>query len=132
MSSWIGAFVFGAFVFGSIVAAIALRRIVRLKDERDDLLRRITFARLNIFPLLDDALYQSIKAWRKKHPKGFVRSGVDFSKLYFWGKGGDDADLLVRAFYRLNPTPDEQRKLDILVAKMETKSGMEIRIDFKL
>ena len=117
----------GLFALAVVTLVMMGRRVVQLTDERDDLLNRMISARLNLTPLLDDVLFRSIKDWRKKHTKEFVSSNA-----YVLGQGrADNADRLVRAFCWLNPTPDERRKLDILVAKMETKSGMDIRIDFE-
>ena len=119
-------------VLSLLMLVVAWEGIGLLERERDDLQRRIGSARWALAPLLDDILYRSLKSWRKEHPKekdlelGRTLAGVAFVP------GGQrsvtDADRLVRAFYWLNPPPDEEKKFVALLRKLEAKFGVYITV----
>ncbi|OGC37830.1 hypothetical protein A2155_02220 [candidate division WWE3 bacterium RBG_16_52_45] len=106
-----------------VMLVFSLREFSRLRKERDGLLERMRYARYSVIPLLESALYRSIRDWKKKHPreKKFVL-GYGVGML---GLGSSrDADLFFRAFYHLKPIPAEERKFDAYVAKLGTKFGV--------
>ena len=109
------------FAVAVVVLVFTLWEYERLRAKRDYLLCCNEVARKNIFPLFDDALYRSIRDWRKKHPR-------DSSILVLGYSSSCEADRLIRAFYQLGPTAEEEQKLSRRAASISNKLGVAVAI----
>ncbi len=112
---------FGLFVIAAVLLVFSAIAACSYKDENDGLHHRIFAAQENLFPLLDNALYRSVKTWRKEHPEATVLA---------LGGTALEADRLIRAFYWLKPSQEEKEKLANLLGKIGAKFGVYIKVDF--
>jgi len=118
VAAWIW---FGLFVLAMVLLVSMAVRFNRLSDERDLLEHRIFAARNQLFPLLDNELYRSIKIWRKKNNARMLTLGGTLL----------EAERVLRVFYWLKPNQEEERELSKLLGKLGAKFDADITIQRK-